>query len=145
MKTVILILTIAVTVINAGVRKSYVIPVKNNVGVYQNRTRKLFERSLFTLTPNDRCIVMGEKERSIKIQDSQGRVGWVKRRLVKPVGPNATFVFDTTSVMGYLNNPTPIYILLSERDEYTRLRLDRSFSEELSVNVDRETIARSAK
>jgi hypothetical protein len=53
-------------------------------------------------------------------------------------------VFDNAEVVGYLDNPTPVYILDSDDPNAERIYLDRSFKEALLDNVDQETTGRQA-
>lgn len=53
------------------------------------------------------------------------------------------FTFDDTEVQGYLDNPTPIYIMDTDDPNSEPITLDRSFREALKINIDRETIERT--
>jgi hypothetical protein len=69
----------------------------------------------------------------------------VEKRLVITIGKSKTFVFDNAEVMGYLDAPTPVYIIDSDDPNAERIYLDRSFKDALRDNVDKETIERQVK
>jgi hypothetical protein len=54
-------------------------------------------------------------------------------------------VFDDAEVIGYLDNPTPVYIIDADNPNADPIKLDRSFADALRENVDRETIERQTK
>jgi len=54
-------------------------------------------------------------------------------------------VFDNAEVIGYLDNPTPVYIIDSDDPNADPINLDRSFKDALRENVDKETVERQAK
>jgi hypothetical protein len=54
-------------------------------------------------------------------------------------------VFDNADVIGYLDNPTPVYIIDAEDPNSDPINLTRSFKDALRVNVDQETIERQTK
>jgi hypothetical protein len=64
---------------------------------------------------------------------------------VVQIGKSKTFVFDNAEVVGYLDNPTPVYILDSDDPNAERIYLDRSFKDALRDNVDKETVERQVK
>ncbi len=76
--------------------------------------------------------------------DVNGTVGWVEKRLTAR-SSGKQYTFDDAEVTGYLDNPTPIYIVDAENQDKTPVQLDRSFAEALKQNVDMETIKRHAK
>ena len=56
-------------------------------------------------------MVLGSKGDEYKVSDGKGDVGWIDKASVKEVGPSETVTFGNADVYGYLDNPTPIYIL----------------------------------
>ena len=61
------------------------------------------------------------------------------------VGKSKTFVFDNAEVIGYLDNPTPVYIIDIDDPNADPINLDRSFKDALRENVDKETVERQVK
>jgi hypothetical protein len=94
---------------------------------------------------NDRLLILESKRDNQKIQSPDGRIGWIEKRLVVASGKSKTFVFDNAEVIGYLDNPTPVYIIDSDDPNADPINLDRSFKDALRENVDKETIERQVK
>ena len=139
-----LIIAFAVSVTFAAGEK-YVTPTKDNVGVYKNAVREVYEEPLFTVGTKDRLSVVSSKGRSYKVQTASGQEGWIEKRLVANTGKSKTFVFDNAEVVGYLDNPTPVYIIDTDDPNADPINLDRSFKDALRENVDKETIERQVK
>lgn len=128
----------------AAEAKKYVQPKEANVGVYKNRVREVYEQPLFKVGTEDRLLILETKGDNYRIQNVDGRNGWVEKRFVAAIGKSKTFVFDNAEVVGYLDNPTPVYILDSDDPNAERIYLDRSFKDALRDNVDQETTERQA-
>jgi hypothetical protein len=128
----------------AAAAKKYVEPKEANVGVYKNRVREVYEQPLFKVGTEDRLLIIDTKGDHYLVQNVDGRSGWVEKRLVAAIGKSKTFVFDNAEVVGYLDNPTPVYILDSDDPNAERIYLDRSFKDALRDNVDKETTERQA-
>lgn len=127
-----------------GADKRYVQPKESNVGIYKNQVRQVYEQPVFKVGPDDRLLILDSKGDSYKVQNVDGQTGWVEKRLVVSIGKSKTFVFDNAEVVGYLDNPTPVYILDSDDPNAERIYLDRSFKDALRDNVDKETTERQA-
>jgi len=125
--------------------KKYVTPTKEDVGAFKNEVRELYEKPLFTVGSNDRLLILETGKQSYKIQKGDGGTGWVEKRLVVTTGKSKSFVFDDAEVIGYLDNPTPVYIIDADNPNADPIKLDRSFADALRENVDRETIERQTK
>jgi hypothetical protein len=125
--------------------KKYVTPTKEDVGVFKNEVRELYEKPLFTVGSNDRLLIIETGRQSFKVQKGDGGTGWVEKRLVITTGKSKSFVFDDAEVIGYLDNPTPVYIIDADNPNADPIKLDRSFADALRENVDRETIERQTK
>lgn len=59
--------------------------------------------------------------------------------------PSKSFKFDSTNVIGYLENPTPVFILDTDDPLAERIVLNRSFKESIRDNFDKEEIALQVK
>jgi len=116
-----------------------------SVGVYKNQTRQMYEEPIYKVSTTDRLQVLGAKGDFYQVKSAEGQVGWVEKRLVVTIGKSKTFVFDNAEVMGYLDAPTPVYIIDSDDPNAERIYLDRSFKDALRDNVDKETIERQVK
>lgn len=124
--------------------QKYVTP-KEETGLYPNETRQVYEEPVQTVGPNDRLTIITTKNRHYKVKTSTGVEGWIEKRLVAATGKSKTFVFDNAEVIGYLDNPTPVYIIDTDDPNADPISLDRSFKEALRENVDKETIERQVK
>ena len=133
------------SIIFADAAKKYVTPTKDGTGIYKNEVRELYEQPAFTVGTNDRLLILETKSRDYKVQNASGEVGWVEKRLVVATGKSKTFVFDNADVIGYLDNPTPVYIIDTDDPNADPINLDRSFKDALRENVDKETVERQTK
>jgi hypothetical protein len=122
-----------------------VTPTKDEVGVYKNDVREVYEKPITTVGLNDRLVVVGKSKQNLKVKLASGEVGWVDQKLVVATGKSKTFVFDDAEVIGYLDNPTPVYIIDADNPNADPIKLDRSFADALRENVDRETVERQVK
>ncbi|MBN2036609.1 MAG: hypothetical protein JW768_07705 [Chitinispirillaceae bacterium] len=137
-----LMCALATAVVWAADAKKYVQPKENNVGIYKNNVRQVYEKPLFQVGTEDRLLILETKGDHYRVQSVEGGSGWVEKRLVVSIGKSKTFVFDNAEVVGYLDNPTPVYILDSDDPNAERIYLDRSFKEALRDNTDKETAER---
>jgi hypothetical protein len=143
---VLIVLTMAVGIAFAQKNaEKYVTPTANDVGVFKNEIRELYEKPLFTVGTNDRLLILSTARNHYKIQKADGETGWVEKRMVVTTGKSKTFVFDDAEVIGYLDNPTPVYIIDADNPNADPIKLDRSFADALRENVDRETVERQTK
>jgi hypothetical protein len=139
-----LVFALSSTALWAAEAKKYVQPKESNVGVYKNQVRQVYEQPVFKVGPEDRLLILETKGDNYRVQNVDGKNGWVEKRLVAQIGKSKSFVFDNAEVVGYLDNPTPVYILDSDDPNADRIYLDRSFKEALRDNTDLETTERQA-
>lgn len=125
--------------------EKYVSPKANNVGLYANEVRKQYEEPIRKLGTKDRLLVLETKRFMYKVQGSDGSTGYVEKDKVVAIGKSKSFVFDNADVFGYLDNPTPVYIIDADDPNANPISLDRSFKDALRENVDRETVEREVK
>ena len=139
----IMALSAGVTVLFAA--EKFVTPVKDGTGVYKNQTREVYEEPILTVGTTDRLTVITKKGRFYQVRTPDGQTGWIEDRLVVATGKSKTFVFDNADVIGYLDNPTPVYIIDTDDPNADPINLDRSFKDALRENVDKETVERQIK
>jgi hypothetical protein len=125
--------------------QKFVQPTKDEVGVYKNDIRELYEKPAFTVGTNDRLSIISSSKLNYKVQTASGETGWIEKRLVVTTSKSKTFVFDDAEVIGYLDNPTPVYIIDADNPNADPIKLDRSFADALRENVDKETVERQVK
>ncbi|MBN1130595.1 MAG: hypothetical protein JXA71_16525 [Chitinispirillaceae bacterium] len=145
LSTVFAVILMAVMAVAAQDKQKYVQAKEGSVGVYKNQIREVYEQPIYKVGTSDRLQVLGAKGEFYQVKNAEGQTGWVEKRLVITIGKSKTFVFDNAEVMGYLDAPTPVYILDSDDPNAERIYLDRSFKDALRDNVDKETIERQVK
>jgi len=144
MRRLIAAVSVLVMVILVNAEVTYVTAIANNTGAYQSNTRKIQEIPFFTVGTDDRLQVLETGKQNYKIMKSTGETGWVEKRLVKVV-PWRGMVFENVAVMGYLENPTPVLITITDDPSEEVIELNRSFQDALKENIDRETVCRQVK
>jgi hypothetical protein len=122
----------------------FVQPTKGDVGLYQNEIRGLNEQALAMVGVDDRLQILKSGRNNYQVKTASGQVGWVEKRFVVATS-GKKFMFDDAEVIGYLDNPTPVYIIDADSKDATPIKLDRSFADALRQNVDRETVDRQVK
>lgn len=123
----------------------YVMPRYNNVGVYAGTVRMLNENAAFRVNRDARLLVLEIKDDCYKVQDKEGRTGWIEKRLVALTKDVCSFEFDPKDVIGYIDIQSPVTVIDGTEPEDTKITLDRSFAENLKCNVDREALHRQVK
>lgn len=140
--TILIAILISITSIFAQTNEKYIQPKESIVGVYANQTRVTYKEALFKVTPSDRLLVIAEKGNFYQIKSSDGQTGWIEKRLCINLGKSKSFKFDQTDVIGYLDNPTPIYLLDVDGPSAERIYLDRSFKDAIMTNIDQANLKR---
>jgi hypothetical protein len=125
--------------------QKFVTPTKDEVGIYKNDVREVYEKPIAIVGLNDRLTFLGKSKQNLKVKAPSGEIGWVDQKLVVMTNKSKTFVFDDAEVIGYLDNPTPVYIIDADNPNADPIKLDRSFADALRENVDRETVERQVK
>ena len=141
---VLIILAFAATTVLFAAEK-FVTPKKDGIGIYKNQTREVYEEPIVKVGTTDRLTVLKKKGRAYEVRTPDGQTGWIEARLVVATGKSKTFVFDNADVIGYLDNPTPVYIIDTDDPNADPINLDRSFKDALRENVDKETVERQIK
>jgi hypothetical protein len=121
--------------------RKYVQP-KEITGVYKNHIREVYEKPIFIVNPEDRLFIIDIKNGYFKIQNAAGQSGWIEKGFLTAIGKSRTIRFANTEVIGYLDNPMPVYIVDSDDPDAERIYLDRQFKDALRDNTDKETIER---
>lgn len=129
----------------AGARQRYVVPVGQEVNVYKNQTRSLFEEALFTVDRHDYLVVQGEKGAFYSVENMQGLQGWVEKRLVRAKAASAIMAFSDATLLRYLDAPEATLVFGTSKLDEIEITLTRSFRDDLSANIDRETVERIAE
>jgi hypothetical protein len=142
---VLTILAVSASVAVLFAAEKFVTPTNDGTGIYKNQTRQVYEEPIAKVGTADRLTVLAKKGRFYEVKTADGTTGWVEDRLVVATGKSKTFVFDNADVIGYLDNPTPVYIIDTDDPNADPINLDRSFKDALRENVDKETVERQTK
>lgn len=142
MRILMLMIIMAGTFTSSFARQEYVVAKEENTPIYRNRLRKLYEQSVFTISPDEQVRVLKREGRHLRVENSNRQHGWVEVKHVLPVAASKKISFDDVFVEGYINNPDPAIIFGSTDPEDNMIKLDRSFRDALRENVDRETVMR---
>lgn len=130
----------------APASESYVIPVSDSAGIYQNEIRHLSETPVFNVSTENRLHIIKTGPAHYFVQDEKGRQGWIERRLCTSAlrgksltGFNPAVVTTDWSPKGFIViDGVPVF-------EDDKASLLRSFKEELRTNIDKEEIERTIK
>jgi len=144
-RIVTLILMASAAIWAAGTVGKYVKPIQNNTGIYKSMKPEAADQPLFKVGTEDRLVLIEARGDFLRVQNVDGVSGWVEKKLMVAIGLNKSFSFDKADVIGYLDNPTPVYIIDVDDPNAERISLDRSFKESLKDNVDKITIEREAR
>jgi len=142
---VVVTLAFSAMAISLFAAEKFVTPTKDGTGIYKNQTREVYEEPVMTVGTTDRLSVVKKSGKYYQVRTPDGQTGWIEDRLVVATGKSKTFVFDNADVIGYLDNPTPVYIIDTDDPNADPINLDRSFKDALRENVDKETVERQIK
>ena len=129
----------------ANTMGKYVKPIQNNVGIYKSMKPETADQPLFKVSTEDRLVLIEARGDFLRVQNVDGVSGWVEKKLMVAIGGNKSFSFDKADVIGYIDNPTPVYIIDVDDPNAERITLDRSFKDALKDNVDKLTVEREAR
>lgn len=142
------VLTLATAVLvllqgDALCRDTFVAPVRDSIGVYANPTRKLSERPQHRVGTHSRLVLLERVGDNLKVRDTDGRIGWVESRQVVRISTAAMFHFGDEKVLGWLDDLSITMIIDGFGPGETPIFLDRTFSDALRENEDRDTMERA--
>ncbi|OGJ90927.1 MAG: hypothetical protein A2268_09810 [Candidatus Raymondbacteria bacterium RifOxyA12_full_50_37] len=123
-------------------KEQIVLAKENDVKIFMNKVRQLYEKPIYVAKKDEYMEVMETEDNLMKVRLSNGKVGWVDKNQVanmdKTGKRQANYVFEAADVQGWLDNPQAVYILDMTDPNFKPIQIDKSFTEGLEENVDRE-------
>jgi hypothetical protein len=120
-----------------------------NTAVYANEIREAFESAIGSIGTSDIVTISEVRRNHFRIRTASGVEGFVEKKELNKASAaaskNRAFAFEAAEVIGYLDNPTPVFILDMDDPNADPISLDRSFKDALKENVDKETMERLAR
>ncbi|MBL8027439.1 MAG: hypothetical protein JNL74_13550 [Fibrobacteres bacterium] len=120
--------------------KEMVVAKKEGTKVYQNKVRQMYEQPIYTAKEDETMEVLESDRELMRIKLANGKEGWIEKKSVTAFkGNKATnYTFDAAEIQGWLDNPQAVYILDMTDPNFKPIKLDKSFSDQIEENVDRE-------
>jgi hypothetical protein len=117
--------------------------VEDQSPVYMNDKRALYEKPIFFLKAGDKVKVLADSSENAHIMTADGRTGYLERKKLSESG-KTVLSMEEIKVIGWLDNPEPVYILDFDNGEYKPIRVSRDFvmDPDLMKNIDKETFER---
>ena len=122
-------------------KSDQVVAKKDGTPVYQNKLRQVYEKPIYTAKADEFMEVLESDNDFYHVKLANGKDGWVEKKLAGPQSlakKNVSYTFDAADVQGWLDNPQAVYILDMTDPNFKPIKLDKSFSDNLDDNVDRE-------
>lgn len=93
-----------------------------------------------TVPFGEEMSVIKEQENHVMVTASCGK-GWVAKGSVSYVAPKAgdkSMNMEDVDIVGWLDNPSAVFVLDNNTEDVDGIELDRNFNEYLTHTVDRE-------
>jgi hypothetical protein len=111
----------------------------DSVPVFESDVRKIGEPPQFYLRKGDRVKVSGGSGDKDSVVLKDGRTGWIEKKDLTESNRYSLYL-EELKVLGFLDNPEPVYILDYVNGDYRPIRVARDFlyDPELMKNIVKE-------
>ncbi len=133
---IILTITMATALFSRG-KEQYVVANASYLALYENRDRNPNETAASRVTNSDLLEVIRERDNSLLVETTDGKRGWVKRWLVKPLVISEES-FAAQSVVASSGSEPAVILAFDEANETPAIVPERSFKEALRNNISKE-------
>lgn len=139
-------IAIVMTCISSQVIASdfFVLPKKDNIGVYRNELRQVYEEPVFYVSIGDVLMVMQSDKDHYFVKNRIDEKGWIENQecVKAPRGArltidSAVINSDWANIKGFIN------VSVDPLMDDDLIALKRSFKAEILVNTDHEELARN--
>lgn len=89
---------------------------------------------------NDEMTIVKEADTDVLVKGSCGQ-GWVPKAKIEYVAQKAgdkTMTLDDQDIVGWLDNPSAVFVLENDDVDFDGVNIDRDFKEYLQHTMDRE-------
>jgi hypothetical protein len=122
----------------------FVLPKKDNIGVYRNELRKIYEEPVFLVSAGEVLMVIQSGKDHYFVKNSGDEKGWIEKQECVKAQRGASLTIDTAVInTDWDDIKTVINVAGDPIMDDDPLALDRSFKTEILVNTDQEELARS--
>ena len=123
-----------------------VLPVRDSVGVYWNENRSSLEMPFFTVSLEDRLVMIRSGNAHYLVHNRDGQEGWIEKSACVLVSLSTTLKADSILVAGTWDDLRKFILIdLPPVQQDHRLFIDRSFNGELLSNLDRDEMVKNAR
>jgi hypothetical protein len=125
--------------------RTFIRPTQDNVQIFSYKSHSESDHPLFTASKEDRLILITSEKGYYKVKNVDGLIGWISKNFATEMQVTNKFSFEDADIMGYIDNPEPVYILDADDPNAEKIHLDRSFKSDLEDHTDRNTFEREER
>lgn len=141
MLKIVTILSLAMGNLYSAVTKVEV--TAKEVPIYKSEKMESKKDIIYKAKKGEVLELVSQKGKLVRVKTVAGKKGWAPKKHFQPKGADEKiaqrFKMDDLQVQGYLDNPQAVYILDMTDPNFKPIQLNRSFSDQLNDNIDKET------